>query len=294
VTHSLEFDLDCDANTSELRIGLGGAPGMFEINEISLVYEGSQSEVRAYCYPELANMLRALINSAGINTGLAYWLFVAPHPAVLSFRYWKDGEERLPQKLRLKCTYQNRLLDGKFLHLRVLSAVTREQFENEALRRKVAASEKRNESLLERATYGIGSKIDFSNTGNGVFFMRTGWSYSEPWGTWTQGSEALLRIRLAEIPRRNLQMNVCVRAFVPRGYPERHVNVRLNGKLLAAWKLTNFDFVTLGSEISIESVQDGICEIVFEILNPISPRLAGASGDGRLLGLGFKSMDLQE
>ena len=293
-THSLEFDLDCDARTTELRIGFGCLPGLIEIEEMSLIFDDGESALLTYRHLELSSMLRVIQHAAVINTERACWLFVSSYPVLLRFDGWKDQNGHLPRKLQIKLSYQTRMLEGKFLHLRVLAAITREKNESIRLLKQLECCKNDREDLLKKVTYSIGSTINFSREGNGVLFMRKGWGTPEAWGSWTDGCEATLLLRFAQVPRNNLQMNACVRAFLTGGHMELQVNIRVNGERIATWKATNKGFLTLQCQINLPLVRGGACEIAFEIVNPLSPKEAGISNDARLLGLAFKSVDFQE
>jgi len=280
--HSLVFALDCTSETRELRLCFGCEPGLLEISGLTLRYKTVPPVERTYGFDELKDMLRVLQHGAAIASSHVYQLFISSEPVLVAVRNWRHTEEMPPHELQIKVRYRNHLLEGVFLHPRVLNAITRESAKNETLR-----------AQMERVRYSIGSEIDFSDQGDGVFFLRNGWSNSESWGTWTEGREAVLKIRFASAPGRDLCLNAVVRAFVQPSHPEVRANIRVNGEVLAAWRLTNGDFGHFRITIPARVIPGKDCKIALEISNPISPRETGLSDDVRLLGLGFKSMNFR-
>ena len=290
ITHSAEFDLECEPGTDELRLRFDCDPGMLEISQVTLIYDGSPPEGRSYGPGELKRMLRVVCNGATIHAEHVYRLFISSEPVLLTFRDWRQGEEAPPKSLRINLRYERRNLEGVFLHPNALNAITRERTEYEGL---CGQLERMRLDLLQRARYAIGSTIDFSDHGNGVFYIRNGWNESEPLGTWTAGQEAALEICFESAPDCDVWLNACVRGFVPPSNPEVRAGVRVNGELLTTWISESWEFEMFRVRIPGNSFQGAKCEVVFEIANPVSPKDAGVSEDERVLGLGFKSIDFQ-
>jgi len=293
-THSLEFKLDCPTKTGELRIGFGAAPGVIEIDDITLRWSGSHLSERTYRNPELRSMLKVRGNGAAFDYGWIFAFFIPHEPVQLCFFNWRKPDEPPPDRIRLTVRYENRSLEQKFLHAKVLGAITSDRHEMELLRHQLENSLKTVDALSKRVPYIIGSTIDFSNNGDAFIFKGQGWSKTEDWGTWTDGNEATLRIRFPQIPRNDLWLNASLKAFVCLANPKMRVSVRVNGTAVEEWEITRMQFETLRALIPCSCVEGNECEIAFMITAPMSPKQAGVSGDTRLLGLGFRSIDIQE
>ncbi len=103
-------------------------------------------------------------------------------------------------------------------------------------------------------SYLLGDKISFLPDGNGKAYMVKGWSQPESGGTWTDGEEAEIILKLAKPVVNDL---ILVAKFFP-------------------------------------FVNDLHRELSVDVLEPISPAALGLNSDTRKLGLYFSSLTIAE
>jgi hypothetical protein len=142
----------------------------------------------------------------------------------------------------------------------------------------------------------LGQVVDFSAGGNAESFMSgTGWSGGEPWGRWTEGTEASVEMKVAAPSSAGLELVAEVMAYVSERHPAQEVEVLVNDSRVGTW---NFRQDKLGvSErrliIPAGTVQAAhTTRITFRPLEPVSPQALGNSGDPRILGLGVSKLRL--
>jgi Glycosyl transferase family 2 len=137
--------------------------------------------------------------------------------------------------------------------------------------------------------YSAGSEIRFAAGGNAAGYTREGWSDPEPWGCWTNGFHAALRIPLEQPFEGAAVLTVEAGAYVGSWHPTLNVRVVCNREPLGGWDIESPDPVERTLPIPASALA-GKREIllVFHLDNPASPADSGEFGlDQRLLGLGF-------
>ncbi|HWB57901.1 MAG TPA: glycosyltransferase family 2 protein [Chthoniobacteraceae bacterium] len=282
----LEFPLGLAPGDDALHLRVGGEPGMLEITRFALVHPGcAASAEREFDADALRKNLRVVSDAAVLHSGNVYRLLLSREPAVLVFRNWRDAGLPPPAALRVEVRFDGQPDKSVLLHPAALNAMNRD-----AAAREIA--EEKFQLLRERVKYLPGSAIDFSEKGDAILHTLAGWCNPESWGTWTEGNEATLAIRLAEIPRGGLVLNANVKALTARGQPGVCATVCVAGQDVATWTVGHDDFKQYRANIPASAIRDLRCAITFKIANPRSPAGLGISSDNRQLGLGFGSLEL--
>jgi Glycosyl transferase family 2/Methyltransferase domain len=139
--------------------------------------------------------------------------------------------------------------------------------------------------------YSAGATIRFETGQNGGEYIRGGWSIDEPWGRWTLGHRADLRIPLERPFEGPALLTVEAGAFVRPEHPVLHVRVACNREPLGAWTIESADPVEHAMPIPASALE-GRRELLlaFSIDNPAAPVEFDEFGDQRLLGMGFRSL----
>lgn len=145
-----------------------------------------------------------------------------------------------------------------------------------------------SDPLVGISLYALGTEIRFTKGGNSAQYTTFGWSDQEPWGTWTEGSEAELTFRLKDTVSSDLRLTALAHAFAPNNIPPQTVEVVANGKTVGPWTLRHGE----GREVSVIIPQSitaaaSLVRLVFRIAHPSSPNSHGLSVDSRKLGMGM-------
>jgi hypothetical protein len=143
--------------------------------------------------------------------------------------------------------------------------------------------------------YTIGSApIKFTAGGDGALYSSGGWHDPETWGVWSTGSHANVRMRLDPVPASALTLSIETRMFVSPKVPERKLAISANGHPVAsAVYTTETANQLLRVEVPADAIDaDGVLELVFTTTPQTSPRSAGVSEDGRLLGVALVSLSI--
>lgn len=139
--------------------------------------------------------------------------------------------------------------------------------------------------------YGLGEEIDFSDPYDSRCFMRDGWSFAEPWGTWTNGDQAVLSLCIDAEPPEPLTLHARVKPFLATGRNRVTVRVFASGREIAVWVFDTDAPKRAWRKAKIPqrkaSERNDPLEITFAIDIPQSPQELGVNEDPRRLGLGF-------
>ncbi|MCU0072658.1 DUF6311 domain-containing protein [Pseudomonas koreensis] len=124
--------------------------------------------------------------------------------------------------------------------------------------------------------------------------LASGWSTPESWGTWTEGHQAKIQLRV-QPPARSIVIDVL--AFISPTHPGQRVIVSLNGQQVLDTRLTQFQDNRLEIPISAALNQrlgndDGL-DIELQLPDAVSPRQLGINDDSRIMGLGLKTLTVQ-
>ncbi|AXJ03793.1 hypothetical protein CFN16_06485 [Pseudomonas fluorescens] len=124
--------------------------------------------------------------------------------------------------------------------------------------------------------------------------LASGWSTPESWGTWTEGHQAKIQLRVLP-PARSIVIDAL--AFISPGHPGQRVIVSLNGQQVLETRLTQLQGNRLEVPISAALNQrlgnDARLEIELQLPDAVSPRQLGINDDSRIMGLGLKTLTVQ-
>jgi hypothetical protein len=140
--------------------------------------------------------------------------------------------------------------------------------------------------------YRAGAEIRFEAGGDSAEYTRKGWSDPEPWGRWTIGYRAELRILLERPFEGAALLTVESVAYVRDWHPTLDVRVVCNRGTLGGWSIETREMVARSLSIPASAVA-GKRELVleFHLENPATPADSGDFGlDQRLLGLGLRML----
>ena len=124
--------------------------------------------------------------------------------------------------------------------------------------------------------------------------LAKGWSRPESWGTWTEGRQAKIQLRV-QPPVRSIVIDAL--AFISPGHPDQRVIVSLNGQQVLDTRLTQFQGNRLEIPISAALNQrlgnDDRLDIELQLPDAVSPQQLGINDDSRIMGLGLKTLTVQ-
>ena len=108
---------------------------------------------------------------------------------------------------------------------------------------------------------------------------------------WTDGKHIAINILLKpELVGKKLKMDLEITGvFLPQGTEKLPVTSSINGKVVAAWQLSNTQ-TKYSCVIPAELAQDEIT-VVFDIPHACSPQSLGISPDTRVLGFMFNNLE---
>jgi hypothetical protein len=139
--------------------------------------------------------------------------------------------------------------------------------------------------------YRLGDIIDLTDGGNSIAFVgdRLGleWALPEPYGSWTVGNGASLKVVFEEAPEMATPAAFVISDCMVSGRaPKLPVVVKANGRVVAEWTLDDRKVHTRSINLPPE-VFAGAPELTltFEIPTPHSPASFGWNSDERPLGL---------
>jgi hypothetical protein len=138
---------------------------------------------------------------------------------------------------------------------------------------------------------GPGETIALNHSGDWSSVLIKGWSRPEEGSVWSDGPEAKLLLPIAQSGDREATLEFNAHAFVAQRHPEVTVTVAVSGETLAVWRFTREAWTqTLLLEVPRHLVSPIGLLLSFQIATPESPRRLGLHDDGRLLGLGLRSI----
>lgn len=139
--------------------------------------------------------------------------------------------------------------------------------------------------------YEWGQTIEFGADGNAVRHKVSGWAIAEEYFTWTDGSEAILRLDLPPSDSRR-RLRVRAAGFCTGKVTEQRVEVFFNDFRLTDWNVA-------GSQEYIADVPSRFLltparhHIRFRLPDATSPAIEGISADQRCLGICVYSMVIE-
>ncbi len=138
-----------------------------------------------------------------------------------------------------------------------------------------------------------GAEVLFGVDGTAAPYKVDGWSHAEPWGTWTDGHQAVLRLPLKRSPGGPVEVTLEANAFIRPAQPRLNVSVRCAQTVVAEWRLEKADVASYRAIVPASlAARGGALVLSFHIESPKSPRELGESSDGRRLGFGVHRLRL--
>jgi hypothetical protein len=138
----------------------------------------------------------------------------------------------------------------------------------------------------------IGQNLTFHIGGSGLPALQSGWSTPESWGTWSDGDQSTIALKLTDLPKHDPQMVVKGLTFLFGSHQSLIVKVDINGTPVAS--ITYLPGDKGSHSISVPRkviLSDGGRLLVhFAYDTPKSPKELGKSGDVRKLGLGLSEL----
>lgn len=138
--------------------------------------------------------------------------------------------------------------------------------------------------------------MDYLVGGERSFFpyLGRGWSYPEPWGIWSDGRSCSLLLVVDPVRSGAMVLRLEVAGFV--NWRHRKVRIRIvadgrpaGGADLSFWRPQKSLVIPLDAVGS-----DGLCHVEIGITDPASPASLGMGADARELGLGLRSLKLEQ
>jgi GT2 family glycosyltransferase len=128
--------------------------------------------------------------------------------------------------------------------------------------------------------------IDFRLGGNASLYKRQGWDYSSTGGTWTIGHIARLVLKIGgPNAAANFRIEIVAQGIIGPAHPVTQAEIVINGLSLGTHAFGYEQMLHLAFHPPANTLTDGVLEIVFRILDPVSPQSLGLSEDLRSLGL---------
>lgn len=146
--------------------------------------------------------------------------------------------------------------------------------------------------LLARDRYAskLGEVISFANSSpNRSYYLRSGWSWSEDWGTWSDSKTAILNFSWPTSTPKSLKLKFDT--FVVKGkHPIQEIDVIVNGIFYKKLLLTNVYDNELDIALSSDMKNSKYLSVKFEMHNLARPvDLIEDRPDHRKLGVGMRS-----
>lgn len=137
------------------------------------------------------------------------------------------------------------------------------------------------------------SNIDFSNKNSdakSTFYLGSGWSWTEDWGTWSDGEFAILNLPISKNKPKNLTLNF--KTFVvTKAHPHQIVAISINGVFYQEFNFKQFEGNQIIIALSPDMLVRDYLEIEFSFKNPGRPKdLVDNNKDNRQLGIGLVSV----
>lgn len=134
----------------------------------------------------------------------------------------------------------------------------------------------------------LGERQVFSRTNA---MLADGWGRVEDWGTWSEGPEAEVVLR---IPPEARALLIEAAAFVQPSHTRQRVEVSINGVAALATQFNRLQDNTLELPLTAAIREtmgaDGRVRVQFHLPDAISPKALGLGNDERVMALGLKSL----
>jgi hypothetical protein len=143
--------------------------------------------------------------------------------------------------------------------------------------------------------YQLGEEISFQKGSSNVIPAKfaSGFSANEAHGTWTDGTESEIRLRVPSSDR-DLVLTAYLGGYFPPDKSEQLTAVYVNGEPVGQWSVTFTTPTKRRLVIPRACVgKNGEIDLQFQIAYPVSPFEAGQGADPRKLGLLFTQLDIR-
>jgi hypothetical protein len=134
----------------------------------------------------------------------------------------------------------------------------------------------------------LDDEVGFGAGGTGLSYLEAGWSQPEPWGVWADHRIAKLSLPFSA-DARGLRLDLELGALVAPNHPQR-VEYRIGGEHAGTLEFsvennTGWRKLEIPAAAERKALEAKRLQIVFEMLNPQSPKSLGLNGDVRELGM---------
>lgn len=134
----------------------------------------------------------------------------------------------------------------------------------------------------------LNEEISFTQGQGSGLHLRSGWWPPEDWGVWSSGRSGVLQFMLPDTIKGNdLMLTFDLSSFPPRTESAPVISIVVDGE---AFKFEFHGTQSVDVKVPKVLTEDG--RLVIELINerPTTPKAAGFNEDGRLLGVGLRSM----
>ncbi|MBU9617426.1 hypothetical protein KTE47_07295 [Burkholderia multivorans] len=142
---------------------------------------------------------------------------------------------------------------------------------------------------------GAGDSLLFREGESGRFYLSSGWSRPESWGTWSDAREATIVLPLTKSDVRELSFTA--NALVTTKRVEQVFDIFANGVDVGSVSLTapnnnKFD-IHISDEVLSRMQEARTLKLKFKFRDPVSPKDLGINDDDRTLALGLVSLTVK-
>ncbi|KAA6232256.1 hypothetical protein FP507_03475 [Chlorobium phaeovibrioides] len=137
----------------------------------------------------------------------------------------------------------------------------------------------------------LGETFSFIRGGTGLDYLGCGWSGPEPWGTWSDGSNACL---IFHLPKKTVSsISIQVAPFLSKIHPKQDVELFINDFLVKKITMTansaSVIEVKIPERFRSIGLNDHLLTLGFKFADSVRPKDIGINDDSRRLALGIIS-----
>jgi hypothetical protein len=127
--------------------------------------------------------------------------------------------------------------------------------------------------------------------------LLSGWAEPETNHNWNEGPEAILLLRLPELPEEPCTLAIEGRPYIATGLPRQDITLFVNGYRISFWRLLSADRIRLEAEIEPEMWLNrrggALARCVWHLPDSTRPIDISDAQDERQIGFCFQSLLLQ-
>lgn len=137
----------------------------------------------------------------------------------------------------------------------------------------------------------LGERVLFDSAGRGINYLASGWSTPESWGTWSEGSSAILFFPVK--PTKIASISIEFNALVSPTHPLQRVEIFVNG-VPSLSLMVNEPSGTVEVKLPETAKLDSFSgvKVEFRLPDAVSPKNIGLGNDARILAFGLKAVTL--